>query len=99
MVSKANAEEITKGLRGVVEDPRGSAYQPAVSGITVAGKTGTAELKTSKEDKDGKENGWFVGYDYKKKDLLIAMMIQDVKNAAEAITSLKKRKSSFRIIK
>ncbi|QQD82459.1 penicillin-binding transpeptidase domain-containing protein [Bacillus siamensis] len=95
VVSKANAEEITKGLRGVVEDPRGSAYQPAVSGITVAGKTGTAELKTSKEDKDGKENGWFVGYDYKKKDLLIAMMIQDVKKRGGSHYVVEKAKKQF----
>lgn len=80
MVTKEGAADITKGLKGVVEDERGSAYQPVVKGITVAGKTGTAELKTSKDDKDGTENGWFVGYDYKNKDLLVAMMIQNVQD-------------------
>ncbi|MCY8464099.1 penicillin-binding transpeptidase domain-containing protein [Bacillus atrophaeus] len=94
VVSKAGAEEITKGLKGVVEDERGSAYQPIVKGITVAGKTGTAELKKSK-DEDGAENGWFVGYDYKNKDLLVAMMIEDVKKRGGSHYVVEKAKNQF----
>lgn len=51
------AEAITKGLKGVVEDPRGSAYKPVVKGLTIAGKTGTAELKTKKTKKAKKTAG------------------------------------------
>ncbi len=45
--------------------------------IKVAGKTGTAELKKSGEE-NGQENGFFVGYDNDKKDLLVAIMIESV---------------------
>ncbi len=80
VMSQSEADAITKGLKGVIESPNGSAHDPVVKGITVAGKTGTAELKKSKEDKKGTENGWFVGFDYKNQNLLISMMIQDVKD-------------------
>ncbi len=95
VVTKEGAADITKGLKGVVEDVRGSAYQPVVKGITVAGKTGTAELKTSKDDKDGAENGWFVGYDYKNKDLLVAMMIQNVQDRGGSHYVVEKAKKQF----
>ncbi|MGF7536018.1 penicillin-binding transpeptidase domain-containing protein [Bacillus mexicanus] len=95
VVTKEGAADITKGLKGVVEDERGSAYQPVVNGITVAGKTGTAELKTSQDDKDGAENGWFVGYDYKNKDLLIAMMIQNVQDHGGSHYVVEKAKKQF----
>lgn len=95
VVTKEGAADITKGLKGVVEDERGSAYQPVVKGITVAGKTGTAELKTSKDDKDGTENGWFVGYDYKNKDLLVAMMIQNVQDRGGSHYVVEKAKKQF----
>lgn len=95
VVTKEGAADITKGLKGVVEDERGSAYKPVVKGITVAGKTGTAELKTSKDDKDGTENGWFVGYDYKNKDLLVAMMIQNVQDRGGSHYVVEKAKKQF----
>lgn len=95
VVTKEGAADITKGLKGVVEDERGSAYQPVVKGITVVRKTGTAELKTSKDDKDGTENGWFVGYDYKNKDLLVAMMIQNVQDRGGSHYVVEKAKKQF----
>ncbi|WP_449403758.1 penicillin-binding transpeptidase domain-containing protein [Exiguobacterium artemiae] len=45
--------------------------------IKVAGKTGTAELKKAGEE-NGQENGFFVGYDNDRKDLLVAIMIESV---------------------
>lgn len=45
--------------------------------VKVAGKTGTAELKKAGEE-NGQENGFFVGYDDDKKDLLVAIMIESV---------------------
>ncbi|MGG1546861.1 penicillin-binding transpeptidase domain-containing protein [Bacillus paralicheniformis] len=89
------AEAITKGLKGVVEDPRGSAYKPVVKGLTIAGKTGTAELKTKKDEK-GKENGWFTAYDYKNKNLLITMMIEDVSDRGGSSYVVNKVKKVFK---
>jgi penicillin-binding protein len=63
----------------VVEDPTGTAHDPKLPNIKLAGKTGTAELKTTKEE-IGKENGWFVGMNTENPELLITMMIEDVKD-------------------
>lgn len=52
-VSKTTAERVRTVLEGVVENGTGTAA--AVSGVTVAGKTGTAE------NANGKDNSWFVG--------------------------------------
>ncbi len=52
------ANEIKKDLIQVVENPEGTAKDMKVEGITIAGKTGTAELKTSK-DEEADTIGWF----------------------------------------
>src|SRR5690625_6893442 len=43
--------------------------------LAISGKTGTAELKHSSDQK-GHENGWFIGYPTNEKDIIIAMMIE-----------------------
>jgi penicillin-binding protein len=95
VVTGDGASYITEGLKGVVEDPHGSAYKPVNDSLTVAGKTGTAELKASKDDQNGKENGWFVAYDYKNQDLLLAIMIQDVSKKGGSAYVVKKGKALF----
>ncbi|MBW7458202.1 penicillin-binding transpeptidase domain-containing protein, partial [Paenibacillus sepulcri] len=49
-----------------------------IPGASIAGKTGTAELKQSKGG-EGSENGWFAGFNADNPNLLLAMMIEDVK--------------------
>jgi len=56
--SKQAADEIKEALIQVVENPSGTGHDVKVEGITIAGKTGTAELKASKED-EGDTLGWF----------------------------------------
>lgn len=56
--SKEAANEIKEGLIQVVENPSGTGHDAKVEGVTIAGKTGTAELKVSKED-EGDTLGWF----------------------------------------
>ncbi len=56
--SKQAANEIKEGLIQVVENPLGTGHDVKVEGVTIAGKTGTAELKASKED-EGDTLGWF----------------------------------------
>ena len=53
-----------------------------IEGLTAAGKTGTAEIKSSKEDEEGTELGWFVAYpveDSGDKPYLVVAMVEDVK--------------------
>lgn len=56
--SKEAANEIKEGMIQVVENPNGTGHDAKVKGVTIAGKTGTAELKLSKEE-DGDILGWF----------------------------------------
>ena len=56
--SKETANEIKEGMIQVVENPEGTGYDAKVKGVTIAGKTGTAELKLSKDD-EGDTLGWF----------------------------------------
>lgn len=56
--TKDAANEIKDDLIQVVENPEGSAKDMKINGITVAGKTGTAELKSSKDEK-ADTIGWF----------------------------------------
>ncbi|SDI91649.1 penicillin-binding transpeptidase domain-containing protein [Natribacillus halophilus] len=88
---------ITEGLRGVVEDDQGSAYEPVMDDITIAGKTGTAELKTSQEDENTEDlqNGWFVAYDYEDEGLLVSMMIEDVADRGGSAYTVEKVKHLF----
>lgn len=81
--SKEAADAVTKDLIKVVEDPNGTGYSGRVNGITIAGKTGTAEIKATKEDTKGTELGWFVAFTADKnsdKQYLALTMVEDVKS-------------------
>jgi len=56
--TKEAANEVKDGLIQAVENPAGTGHDVKVEGITIAGKTGTAELKASKEA-EGDTLGWF----------------------------------------
>lgn len=86
---------ITEGLRRIVENEQGSAYEPVMEDLTIAGKTGTAELKTSQEEENGMENGWFVAYDYVDEDMLISMMIEDIGDRGGSGYTVEKVKNLF----
>ena len=79
--TKEAADTVLADLYQVVEDSDGTAHSAQRDAFRMAGKTGTAELKTSKEDTEGQELGWFVGIcaENTEKPLLITMMIEDVK--------------------
>ncbi|WP_270180789.1 penicillin-binding transpeptidase domain-containing protein [Alkalihalobacillus sp. CinArs1] len=76
VVSSEIASVVDGALSEVVSNPEGTAYEPKVEGISIAGKTGTAELKGAGEE-TGQENGLFVAYNTDRKDLLIAMMVEN----------------------
>ena len=56
--TKEASEEIKNDLIQVVENPEGTAKDMKINGMTIAGKTGTAELKASKDEK-ADTIGWF----------------------------------------
>lgn len=77
--SKEAANIIREDLIQVVESPTGTAHDLKVNGVKLAGKTGTAELKASKEEK-GKTLGWFNCFTVDEeldKSMLIVSMVED----------------------
>lgn len=79
-ISKETADIILKDMIQVVENPAGTGHDAMISGVTVAGKTGTAEIKASKDDISGTEIGWFVGMTTNKdNNILVVSMAEDVK--------------------
>ena len=79
--TKEAADTVLADLYQVVENSEGTAHAAQRDAFRMAGKTGTAELKLSKDDTEGQELGWFVGMcvENTEKPLLITMMIEDVK--------------------
>lgn len=79
--TKEACDEIQKDLIQVVENPEGTAKDMRVNGVTIAGKTGTAELKVSK-DTEGDTLGWFNCYtvNYDTPYLVVGMVEKGNKN-------------------
>ncbi|MBS4534497.1 penicillin-binding transpeptidase domain-containing protein [Clostridium sp. D2Q-14] len=80
VIEKENIDILLNSLIEVIENEKGTGNDAKISGIKLAGKTGTAELKKSLEDEDGEENGWFVAMDTENPDIVISMMIENVRN-------------------
>ena len=78
--SKEASDIIENDLIQVVEN--GTATDMKIDGITIAGKTGTAELKTSQEDTESGTLGWFNCYTINRQggDLLIVSMVENVQD-------------------
>lgn len=67
----------------VIENPHGTGRTGKVAGLTLGGKTGTAEIKASKEDTQGTELGWFGAFTADAdsgKQLFALTMVEDVKD-------------------
>lgn len=99
LINEENRNKMNEYLRKVVTE--GTATVIKNEDIKMAGKTGTAELKLTKDSK-GHENGWFVGYPIDEDDILIAMIMEEVegmgtssfvaKNVTEVIKNYKQFK-------
>ena len=81
--SKETANTIKEDLIQVVE--QGSANDMKVNGVTIAGKTGTAELKINKEDNESGTLGWFDCFTTNQgdKDMLIIGMVENIQDNNE----------------
>lgn len=90
------ATEVLEGLKGVINDPNGTGWGAHREDILLAGKTGTAELKATKEDTTGTEIGWFSVFTTEKstdKPILILSMAEDVKDLGGSGYVVKKDKA------
>ena len=80
--SNENASRVLEGTKKVVNDSNGTGYAAHRDDILLAGKTGTAEIKASKDDTTGTELGWFAIFtaeDTVERPILIISMVEDVK--------------------
>lgn len=80
--STETANTIKDDLIQVVENPEGTANDMKVNGITIAGKTGTAELKADKEDSESGTLGWFDCFttNQGENDILVIGMVENVQD-------------------
>ena len=94
--TKDAANTIKEDLIQVVENPQGTANDMKVSGVTIAGKTGTAELKASK-DGEADVLGWFDCFttDSNDNQLLIISMVENGRSLGGSHYLIKKIKTLF----
>lgn len=94
--TKETANIIKEDLIQVVENPEGTASDMKVSGRTIAGKTGTAELKASKGE-EGETLGWFNCFttDTNNNQLLIVSMVENGSPLGGSHYLIKKIKTLF----
>lgn len=95
--SSQAANTIKNDLIQVVEDSNGTANSVKIDGKTIGGKTGTAEIKQSKEDTQGTEIGWFNAFlEDEDNPLLVISMVEDVKDKGGSHYLLPKIKAVFK---
>lgn len=87
--SRKTSQQVLEGMKKVVNDPYGTGYAAHRDNISLAGKTGTAEIKASKEDTFGTELGWFAvattdeteeAEEKAEQSILMISMTEDVKD-------------------
>lgn len=84
--TKEAANIVKEDLIQVVENPEGTANDMKVNGVTIAGKTGTAELKNSMDDTESGTLGWFDCFtvnDMSGNDMLIISMVENTQNNSD----------------
>ena len=79
--SKETTKIIKEDLINAIADENGTGHSIYHDSVTLAGKTGTAEIKQSQSDTTGTELGWFtVMTTDSKQPLLITTLVEDVKD-------------------
>ena len=90
------AARITSDLEKVVSSEKGTGHAAYRSDLLLAGKTGTAEIKASKDDTSGTELGWFAVFTPGKdrdNPILLVSMVEDVKNSGGSGLVVRKAKA------
>ena len=80
LISQNNLPILIDAFTAAVNDAGATLPDGAVPGYRVAGKSGTAEIKSSQDDADDTENGWFVSTDPDSSKISISMIIENVKD-------------------
>ena len=91
--SSETASRVLEGTKKVVNDSHGTGYAAHRDDIVLAGKTGTAEIKASKDDTSGTELGWFAVFTVEEmveRPILIISMVEDVKGRGGSGNVVKK---------
>lgn len=94
VISSSAAELVTSSLIKTVEDVNGTAHPLSTGDNSIAGKTGTAEIK-EKQDTKGQENSFILAYDTTGGKFLIVSMIED----AKGISAVEKNKEFIQTLK
>lgn len=77
-INKENLENLISCFGAVINDEDGTGNLGKINGVNLVGKTGTAEIKKSKNDTEGSENGWFVAVNMDEPKIAISMIIEDL---------------------
>lgn len=95
--SKEAANIVKEDLIQVIENPEGTATDMKISGVSLAGKTGTAELKASK-DETAETLGWFnliTTDSASDKQYVIVSMVEDARDLGGSHYLIKKIRTLF----
>lgn len=98
VISKDISDIIRNDLIQVVENPAGTGHEARIEGGSIAGKTGTAEIKASQDDVTGTELGWFNAFiadPASSQQLMVVSMVEDVKNRGGSHYLVPKIKAVF----
>lgn len=91
LIKPLNANKIKNDLKKVIDEGTGKLAK--IDGKNLYGKTGTAEIKMTKDDKSGEEIGWFNVFDDNK--LLIVNMVENAKKLNGSKFSVKNLREVF----
>jgi penicillin-binding protein 2 len=81
-ISRANLETVKKGLFGVVNEPEGTGWAAKSDLVTIAGKTGTAQVITQKNagrytPERFRDHAWFVAFaPVEKPEIALAVLVE-----------------------
>lgn len=78
-----HASLIEQAMEQVIQSEQGTGHGAYREDVTLAGKTGTAEIKLTTDDQNGTELGWFGVFtpdSESQKPLLLLSMVEDVKD-------------------
>ena len=95
--SKKVTDIIKEDLIQTIENPEGTAHLAKIEGLKLAGKTGTAETKSTKEE-DAKEIGWFNAFiadESNAKQYVVISMVENVENKGGSQYVVNKVKKIF----
>ena len=82
-IQKESIHTVLETMKKVISEPTATGYGLHREEYTLAGKTGTAEIKLSKEDATGTELGWMAVFTTDpniENPILLISMVEDVKN-------------------